>query len=350
MTFWIGMSLFLLALVHAFHPMSHEVAFVALRVAIGFAATSLLGYGLQHSLFLSQGRVTRAALVILTCIIIVGIDSLTLTLLMQNLKIFSEIEATSQLQALMAGRFVVFGMWISLYCLLRLLQDYYAALVRANRAESESSANELKYLQAQLNPHFLFNALNAIVANKDNPEAVELVTQNLSSFLRFSLRETRPMEQLARELDVIQHYLAVQKARFGENLHCSISCDMAAHAVRVPPMMIQPLLENAIHYGSMTCEGELSVRLNATMDQSFLKITVTNNGLWVPPDINRSPGSAHRNLRKRLNLLLGEEARLDVSADEGCVRVTVMIPLSGERTILSAVNKASQETPCSLPS
>ena len=235
MTFWIGMSLFLLALVHAFHPMSHEVAFVALRVAIGFDATSLLVYGLQHSLFLSQGRVTRAALVILTCIIIVGIDSLTLTLLMQNLKIFSEIEATSQLQALMAGRFVVFGMWISLYCLLRLLQDYYAALVRANRAESESSANELKYLQAQLNPHFLFNALNAIVANKDNAEAVELVTQNLSSFLRFSLRETRPLEQLASELDVIQHYLSQFKNRASVRIYTAASLAMWLHVRSVYP-------------------------------------------------------------------------------------------------------------------
>ncbi|MEI6081242.1 MAG: histidine kinase [Verrucomicrobiota bacterium] len=338
-TFWLVVGLLVLLLVHVFHPMDYEVAFVGMRVAIGFTATSLLAYGLQHPLFLRQERVARVLMVILACIFIVAIEQSALTLVAQHLKIFQDLQQTIQHRALMAGRLFIIGMWISLYYLLRLLQDYSVALVRASRAEAESSAYELKYLQAQLNPHFLFNSLNAIVANKDSPEDVEMVTQNLSSFLRFSLRETRPLEQLARELDIIQHYLVVQKSRFGEHLQCSITCDVAARAVRVPPMMIQPLLENAIHYGSMTCEGKLRVRLNAGVDQSHLKISVTNNGLWVSPDVNRSPGSAHRNLRKRLNLLLGEETRLDVSTEGGDVCVTVMIPLSGGRTVLATGKK-----------
>lgn len=327
-SFWLLFGLILITLIRTFQPMSHDVAFVALRMGIGFTTTSILGVVLEYSHIGRQGPMIRIILIILTGVAIVSIDSIALSFALENLKIFQEIHGLFKQRSLVMTRAVVFGMWISMYCLLRVIQDYYAARRRAHLAESQSRSLELKYLQAQLNPHFLFNSLNAIVANKNSPETVELVTQNLSAFLRFSLMEMRPLEQLARELDVIQHYLIVQKSRFGENLQCNISCDVKARSVQVPPMTIQPLLENAINYGSMTCDGVLKVKLNATLESEFLKISVCNNGQWVPPDINRSPGSSHRNLRQRLRLLHGDRASLEVQTEDDEVCVTLMIPLT----------------------
>lgn len=181
-----------------------------------------------------------------------------------------------------------------------------------------------------MNPHFLFNALNAVVASKHDPEAVESVTRNLAEYLRFTLGEARTFEPLARELQALENYLAVQQARFGENLACRIACDRAAHAVLVPPMLIQPLLENALHYGAKTSRMPLKVEVTTKVANGHLEVAVANSGRWVPPDATRSPSTGIRSLRKRLALLIGDEATVDTvidpDLDGGWVRVVIRIP------------------------
>ena len=136
-------------------------------------------------------------------------------------------------------RLVAACMWCAIYFGIDLLDDLHesemvfvrseAAAVavenRALKAEAVSQQHELRQLQEQMNPHFLFNALNAVAAIKDDPEAVEQVTQDLSEYLRFALREARALEPLARELHAPEKYLAVQQRRFGENLVCGITAD-----------------------------------------------------------------------------------------------------------------------------
>lgn len=121
------------------------------------------------------------------------------------------------------------------------------------------------------------------VASKDDPEAVEQVTQDLSEYLRFSLREARALEPLARELHALEKYPAVQQRRFGENLVCRITADRAAPRVLVPPMMNQPLLENALNYGAQTSSMPLQVNVRASVKDDVLEVIVANSGRWVPP-------------------------------------------------------------------
>ena len=181
-----------------------------------------------------------------------------------------------------------------------------------------------------MNPHFLFNALNAVVASKHDPEAVESVTRDLADYLRFTLGEARPFEPLSRELQALEKYLAVQQARFGANLVCRVACDRAAHAVLVPPMLIQPILENALHYGGKTSSMPLKVNVTAKVADGWLEVVVANSGRWVPPDKTRSPSTGIRSLRKRLALLIDEDATVDTvidpDLDGGWVRVVIRMP------------------------
>ena len=188
----------------------------------------------------------------------------------------------------------------------------------------------MQQLQEQMNPHFLFNALNAVVASKHDSDAVENVTRDLADYLRFTLGEARTFEPLSRELQALEKYLSVQQARFGENLVCRVTCDRAAHSVLVPPMLIQPLLENALHYGAKTSRMPLKVEVTAKLTAGWLEVVVANSGRWVPPDKTRSPSTGIRSLRKRLALLIDEHATvdtvIDVDRDGGWVGVVVRMP------------------------
>jgi len=201
---------------------------------------------------------------------------------------------------------------------------------RALKAEAVAQQHELRQLQEQMNPHFLFNALNAVAAIKDDPEAVEQVTQDLAEYLRFALREARALEPLARELHALEKYLAVQQRRFCENLVCRITADRAAPRVLVPPMMIQPLLENALNYGAQTSSMPLRVNVRASVKDDVLEVVVANSGRWVPPDATKSPSTGIRTLRRRLELLVDDAATVDVVTepdhDGGWVRVVIRMP------------------------
>ena len=241
-------------------------------------------------------------------------------------------------------RLIAAGLWCSIVFGLELIEDLYRAKIllaeneatamnlelRMLKAEATARTFELRQLQEQMNPHFLFNALNAVAASKDDPEAVESVTRDLADYLRFTLGEARTFEPFSRELQALEKYLAVQQARFGENLVCRFSCDRAAHAVIVPPMLIQPILENALHYGAQTSSMPLRVSVTAKVADGWLEVVVANTGQWVPPDTSRSPSTGIRSLRKRLALLVDEAATVDTvidpDLDGGWVRVVIRMP------------------------
>ena len=241
-------------------------------------------------------------------------------------------------------RLIAAGLWCSIVFGLELIEDLYRAKIllaeneatamnlelRMLKAETAARTFELQQLQAQMNPHFLFNALNAVAASKNDPEAVESVTRDLADYLRFTLGEARTFEPLSRELQALEKYLAVQQARFGDNLVCRFSCDRAAHAVIVPPMLIQPILENALHYGAQTSSMPLRVSVTAKVADGWLEVVVANSGRWVPPDKTRSPSTGIRSLRKRLALLVDEAATVDTvidpDLDGGWVRVVIRMP------------------------
>ena len=314
---------------------------MTIRIATGFAVTSLVHSLFQGPFLRSMPRPRRW-----TLIVIVAAAALVASIrLLMLLRIGGPTDWSGETTfGPLVPRLVAAGMWCGIYFGIDLLDDLHESEmeqarvravasdleIRALKAETLAREHEMRQLQEQLNPHFLLNALNAVIANKDDPTAVERVSQDLSDYLRFVLRDSRALEPLSRELQALETYLAVQHARFGDNLVCRVVADRASQGVLVPPMLIQPLLENALHYGAKTSSMPLRVNVRASVHNGVLEVVVANSGRWVPPDNSRSPGTGIRSLRKRLELLVGDAATVDThlepERDGGWVRIVVRLP------------------------
>jgi len=340
--FWLGIGAAVLGLSTALRPDDPTPWMpMVIRTAIGFAITSLLHLLFQRPFLRAMARPQRWTLiVIVSAVAMVASVRLLMVLQIGGPSNWSGETTIGPI----VPRLVAAGMWCAIYFGLDLLDDLHESEmeqarmkvaasdveIRALKAETLARQHEMRQLQEQLNPHFLFNALNAVMASKDDPTAVERVSQDLSDYLRFVLREARPLEPLSRELQALETYLAVQHARFGENLVCRVVTDRAAQGVLVPPMLIQPLLENALHYGAKTSSMPLRVNVRAHVQDGVLEVVVANSGRWMPPDSTRSPSTGIRSLRKRLELLVGDAATVDTHLepehDGGWVRVAVRLP------------------------
>jgi LytS/YehU family sensor histidine kinase len=230
--------------------------------------------------------------------------------------------------AMFIVRFAMLAGWAGAYLAATSLVDANRQLARALEAEAAARLAEVRLLQSQMNPHFLFNALNAVLASKDEPQEVERVTQGLADYLRAALRASRPLEPLGREFDALEGYLTVEEARFGTRLACSIDCDRAARGVLVPPLLVQPLVENAIKYGANPEGGPLRVAVRAAVADGRLTVEVANTGTWqTAPEPTRSHGLGLHGLRRRLELLYGRAASVAIAEADGWVRVRVTVPV-----------------------
>lgn len=219
--------------------------------------------------------------------------------------------------------------WSLLYFGIKLWLETAEVKLRAAQSEAAARTSELRQLRSQVNPHFLFNALNSILAEKDSPDAVERITQELAGYLRFSLRPAGDCQILGEEIDALQHYLRVEKARFEEKLVYEIKVSPEARSRWVPLATVQPLVENAMKYGWKTSPTPLRLLLAAEVlpESGMLVVSVSNTGRWLEFDATRSHGIGLSNLRRRLELLFGVEARLTHEVtDDGWVRVNVCIP------------------------
>ena len=150
----------------------------------------------------------------------------------------------------------------------------------AARAQAEAAEAQLAALQAQLNPHFLFNALNTVAALvRTDPTRAEVTVENLAQVLRRTLERTRrTVAPLSEEIDYLKAYLAVEKERWGDRLDVSWKLASEALAVPVPPLTLQPLVENALKHGlSERIEGG-RIEVTAGLESGQLVLSVTDDG------------------------------------------------------------------------
>ena len=189
----------------------------------------------------------------------------------------------------------------------------------------------MKALRAQINPHFLFNALNAIAGLiHTRPELAEETVEQLAEVFRYTLRKSeKEWVRLDEELEFVAAYLRVEEARFGERLQVKVSVDAAATAIAVPAMSIQPLVENAIKHGTSTVEGQGRVELSVTLNAEALCIEVCDNGPGFPTGFSlAAPGSGHglRNIAERLSGYYGDSARISWENQAEGTMVRLQIP------------------------
>lgn len=201
--------------------------------------------------------------------------------------------------------------------------------LKANAAAHEAQLRMLRY---QLNPHFLFNTLNAIstlILDQQNATANRMVG-GLSAFLRHSL-DSDPMQRvtLNDELEALQRYLGIEQLRFGERLRVDVEADTEARRALVPSLILQPLIENCIKYAiSQRIEGG-TIAIRASVARECLTVRVQDDGPGMPecPGNGGGNGVGLANTRERLKVLYGDRQRVDVlNRPAGGVEVVLNLP------------------------
>jgi len=186
---------------------------------------------------------------------------------------------------------------------------------------------ELKALRAQIDPHFLFNSLNSISAlTSANPAAARRMCLGLADFLRQTLqRGAQRHISLAEELELAQAFLAIEQVRFGARLQVEETIAEDSKPCFVPPLVLQPLLENAINHGIAHLVEGGTITLAAQRNGGRLQLAVENP---CDPDRPRStrPGIGLENVKQRLLTLFGTEARVDILENAGRFRVELSLP------------------------
>jgi len=223
-------------------------------------------------------------------------------------------------------RFIAYGSWLVFYFVINDLIESNSARLRLERLKAGMIESELRLLRAQVNPHFLFNALNSIIAEAGRPERVTRITHGLADYLRFSLSQNIELQPLGEELAALEGYLQVEKIRFDERLEYSLIADAEVRRLRVPGALVQPLLENAIKFGQRTSPRPLHISIHAEIRPEGLRIEVMNTGKWVPEGGRDSTGIGLVNLRRRLQLVCGDGAHVAHEVLEDRVIFRVLVP------------------------
>src|ERR1700692_2739057 len=192
---------------------------------------------------------------------------------------------------------------------------------------------ELRALQSQIHPHFLFNALNTLygIIPREAKGARDTVL-NLADILRYFLETGKTFLPLEQELHIIKAYLEVEKLRLGEKLRIEIDVDPEVLRVPIPILSIEPLIENAVkHAIAPKVEGGL-VRLRAhlehSLDQSVLHVTVSDSGPGFRPPGGEKSGVGLENVTRRLQLCYGAESEIHIQSGAGGSSVSFSIPVN----------------------
>jgi len=201
--------------------------------------------------------------------------------------------------------------------------------VRNAEIREELIRSELRTLRDQLHPHFLFNTLNSIAGliRTDDRDTALQVLSRLSDLLRYTLETERTeLVPLAKEIEFIERYLAIQQVRFRDRLQVAVGVADGCEAFQLPGMILQPLVENAVHHGVDNNRQSNRVELRARQNDDRLSITITNTTGGESKD-HSGFGIGLKNVRKRLQHIYGEDFLLDLgSAANELMTVTLTIP------------------------
>jgi hypothetical protein len=212
---------------------------------------------------------------------------------------------------------ILHSAWIAAYLAIALQRQRYRAEIRQAQLGEALRAAELRLLKSQLNPHFLFNALNGLRALiADEPTRARDAVTHLARTLRYTLASSdEDLVTLERELEMVDDYLALEALRLAERLQVERDIEPAARGVRVPAMLLQTLAENAIKHGIAELKAGGTLRIAAQVRDGDLVLRVENPAPPPRAAASATTGVGLRNASERLRLLFGDRAalRLDLS-------------------------------------
>jgi len=204
-------------------------------------------------------------------------------------------------------------------------------LWRVRGRQPAATAARLAELQARIRPHFLFNTLNtAIALVREEPAKAELVLEDLSDLFRHALAERGDSATVGQEIELARRYLEIEQLRFGDRLRVEWALDERVHGARLPPLILQPLVENAVKHGVEPSPTGAQLRVSTQRRGQRALIKVTNT---VPAGQGRAGfGIAQANVRDRLRLLHDLEADFRTALVDDVYQARIEVPLPGRGT------------------
>jgi two-component system sensor histidine kinase AlgZ len=206
-----------------------------------------------------------------------------------------------------------------------------AALVLRARGQTPAATTaRLEELQSRIRPHFLFNTLNSAIALvREEPAKAEAMLEDLSELFRQALADPGESVTLADEIALAERYLAIEQVRFGERLRIRWDIDPAANSARLPPLLLQPLVENAVKHGVEPSPEGARLRIRTTRRGTLVLVEVINSLpplRWADAPLPRGHGIALDNVRDRLRLLHDMQTQFSAGMDDKSYRVRIAIP------------------------
>jgi two-component system, LytTR family, sensor histidine kinase AlgZ len=201
-----------------------------------------------------------------------------------------------------------------------------ALVLRAKGRMPADTAARLSELQARIRPHFLFNTLNSAIALvREDPARAEMILEDLSDLFRHALMDPGDFVTLEEEVMLARRYLEIEQVRFGERLQVEWAIDESAGGARVPPLVLQPLVENAVKHGVEPSAAGAQVKVSTQRRSGTVVIKVTNT---VPAGQGRpGHGVAQDNVRDRLRLLHDVQGQFQAVLKDGIYQVRMEVPV-----------------------
>lgn len=324
----------------SFAYIAHTLLQSVLGVAVSWPLRSVFHYLWNKPLF---ARLLLTVVSVLVCSLIWSALRIGAFLWMT-----AETDVWADFGGWLFGSIMIFLCWAAFYHGIKyyqLLQSEHEALLnfaaenkeeqlKRSRAETIAQEAQLKMLRYQLNPHFLFNTLNAISALVVGRNAVNANTMimQLSSFLRYSL-ENDPIKRVTLEQEVraLKLYLDIEKTRFADRLEVAFDVDVGAHDVKIPSLLLQPLVENAIKYAIAPAEKGGKISIFAKLNGEHLIIEVTDTGAGLDSGnstMSSGPGIGLKNTVDRLSAFYGDSYIFELrSPDSGGMTIYIRLPL-----------------------
>ncbi|WP_144027356.1 hybrid sensor histidine kinase/response regulator [Paenibacillus selenitireducens] len=216
-------------------------------------------------------------------------------------------------------------------------------LIAMKTSIREAIQNEQAFYQAQIKPHFLYNALNSVISfcYTDGEKAAHLLFM-LSQYLRHILDMDRstPFVPLSHELELIEAYVEIEKARFGGRFDFVCQVEQGLMEVSIPSLSIQPFVENAIRHGLFEKDGQGKITLQIHEGDQYMKVVIEDDGVGIPDDLlyqmihgnHHAGGIGIPNIRKRLDVIEGASLQISSELDAG-TKVTMYLPLDAEAVV-----------------
>lgn len=232
-------------------------------------------------------------------------------------------------------RYFILASWGALYLALAHNRDLHRLIEHSRQLERVNRESELRALRYQLNPHFVFNALNSVsslIIDKENRQAEKLV-DDLADYMRAVLTDgADDMVTVEQEIAQQVRYLEIERMRFPERLCYAVDIDPAANGWRIPALIIQPLIENAIKYGVSMTDRTVNILISAKKEGDRLRITIANDGrvarsTAVGDDRAAGTGTGLANIEDRLKALYGPSAAFLLANNKnGMAIATIVLP------------------------